>query len=307
MSETAVTIDGPEEATAGLAVEPGLGDFVALLKPRVMSLVVFTAFVGLIVAPGSIHPVIGFAAVLAIATGAGAAAALNMWFEADLDAKMVRTRNRPIPAGRIDRGSVLGFGVSLSIGSVSIMGLMVNWFAAGMLAFTIFFYVVIYTIWLKRITPQNIVIGGAAGALPPVVAWAAVEGTLGIEPLVLFAIIFIWTPPHFWSLSLFCREDYERAGIPMLPVVAGEKTTRRHILAYSLLLAPLGALPWFLGFAGAVYGSAALLMGFIFVVFAFRVWNATEGADRKLFKFSMLYLFVLFAVLAGERLIGGAF
>lgn len=289
----------------GPAIEPQVADFVALLKPRVMSLVIFTAFVGLLAAPGQIHPVIGFAAILAIAVGAGAAGALNMWYESDLDALMDRTRGRPIPAGRIERGAALGFGASLSVASVATMGLMVNWVAAGLLAFTIFFYIIVYTVWLKRRTPQNIVIGGAAGALPPVVAWAAVEGAVGFEPLVLFAIIFFWTPPHFWALSLFCRQDYERAGLPMLPVVAGEAATRRQILIYSLLLAPLGVLPWLMGFAGPAYGLVSAGMGGSFVYFAWRVMVGGDAAARKLFRFSILYLFSLFAVLGAERLIGG--
>lgn len=228
-----------------------------------------------------------------------------MWYEADLDARMVRTRDRPIPAGRMERGAALGFGVSLSVASVSAMGLMVNWVAAGLLAFTIFFYVVVYTIWLKRRTPQNIVIGGAAGALPPVVAWAAVQGTVGLEPLMLFAIIFFWTPPHFWSLSLFCRQDYERAGLPMLPVVAGEAATGRQIFFYSLLLAPLGVAPWLMGFAGSLYGLISMVLGLVFVFLAWKVVRVGEAAAPRLFRFSLLYLFALFAVLGAERLIGG--
>jgi protoheme IX farnesyltransferase len=294
-----------QQSFSGLAAEPQVADFVALMKPRVMSLVVFTALVGLLVAPGEIHPVIGFAAILAIAVGAGASGALNMWYEADLDARMVRTRDRPIPSGRMERGVALGFGVSLSIASVSAMGLMVNWVAAGLLAFTIFFYVVVYTIWLKRRTPQNIVIGGAAGALPPVVAWAAVQGTVGLEPLVLFAIIFFWTPPHFWSLSLFCRQDYERAGLPMLPVVAGEAATRRQILYYSLFLAPLSMVPWVMGLAGPAYGIVSLVLGVAFVFLAWKVQSNGDAAAPRLFRFSLLYLFSLFAVLGSERLIGG--
>lgn len=305
MTNSATKAIERQQPLAGSVIEPQVADFAALMKPRVMSLVVFTAFVGLLVAPGHIHPVIGFAAILAIAVGAGASAALNMWYEADLDALMVRTRQRPIPAGRMEPGAALGFGVSLSVASVSAMGLMVNWVAAGLLAFTIFFYVIVYTIWLKRRTAQNIVIGGAAGALPPVIAWAAVQGTVGLEPLVLFAIIFFWTPPHFWSLSLFCRDDYERAGLPMLPVVAGEAATRRQILYYSLLLAPLGVAPWAMGFAGPVYGLVALAFGAVFVFLAWQVVRAKEAAAPKLFRFSLLYLFSLFAVLGVEQLIGG--
>ncbi|MCK5576190.1 MAG: heme o synthase, partial [Sphingomonadales bacterium] len=212
-----------------------------------------------------------------------------------------------IPGGRIDRGSVLGFGLTLSIVSVAMMALMVNWLSAGLLAFTIFFYVVVYTMWLKRLTPQNIVIGGASGALPPVVAWAAVTNSVSIESLVLFAIIFIWTPPHFWSLSLFCSDDYERAGVPMLPVVAGEKETRNQIFIYSMLLAPLGVLPWAMGFAGSVYAIVSMTFGAVFMYLATRVWkdDGEEGEARKLFAFSIMYLFVLFAVIAGEALFEG--
>ena len=299
-----------ETSMASAGSDPALAeprDFFALLKPRVMSLVIFTAFVGLVAAPGTIHPVIGAAAIFCIALAAGASGALNMWYEADIDAKMNRTKNRPIPGGRIDRGSVLGFGLTLSIVSVAMMALMVNWLSAGLLAFTIFFYVVVYTMWLKRLTPQNIVIGGASGALPPVVAWAAVTNTVSIESLVLFAIIFIWTPPHFWSLSLFCSDDYERAGVPMLPVVAGEKETRNQIFIYSMLLAPLGVLPWAMGFAGSVYAIVSMTFGAVFMYLATRVWkdDGEEGEARKLFAFSIMYFFVLFAVIAGEALFGG--
>ncbi len=233
----------------------GVGDYVALMKPRVMSLVVFTALVGLVVAPGHIHPVIGFVALLCIAIGAGASGALNMWYDADIDAVMTRTADRPIPAGRLRGGEALGFGMTLAVGSVVVLGLATNLLAAGLLAFTIFFYVAIYTMWLKRTTPQNIVIGGAAGALPPMIGWAAVTGGLALEPVVLFLIIFFWTPPHFWALSLYRCQDYARAGIPMLPVVAGAEETRRQILYYTLILAPLGVAPWLLGYAGlAIYG-----------------------------------------------------
>ncbi len=299
-----------ETSMASAGSDPALAeprDFFALLKPRVMSLVIFTAFVGLVAAPGTIHPVIGAAAIFCIALAAGASGALNMWYEADIDAKMNRTKNRPIPGGRIDRGSVLGFGLTLSIVSVAMMALMVNWLSAGLLAFTIFFYVVVYTMWLKRLTPQNIVIGGASGALPPVVAWAAVTNSVSIESLVLFAIIFIWTPPHFWSLSLFCSDDYERAGVPMLPVVAGEKETRNQIFIYSMLLAPLGVLPWAMGFAGSVYAIVSMTFGAVFMYLATRVWkdDGEEGEARKLFAFSIMYLFVLFAVIAGEALFEG--
>ena len=282
----------------------GVGDYIALMKPRVMSLVVFTALVGLMVAPGHLHPVLGFAALLCIAIGAGAAGALNMWYDADVDAVMARTARRPIPAGRITRGEALGFGMTLAVGSVAVLGLAANWLAAGLLAFTIFFYVAIYTMWLKRSTPQNIVIGGAAGAFPPMIGWAAATGGLSVEPCLLFLIIFFWTPPHFWALSLWRTDDYARAGIPMLPVVAGPAETRRQILIYSLVLAPLGVLPWLVGYAGVLYGATALVGGAGMIALAIRVWRETglTGA-KQLFGFSILYLFVLFAVLlADDRL-----
>jgi heme o synthase len=282
----------------------GVGDYIALLKPRVMSLVVFTALVGLMVAPGHLNPVVGFISLLCIAIGAGAAGALNMWYDADVDAVMARTSARPIPAGRITRGEALGFGMTLAVGSVAVLGLAANWLTAGLLAFTIFFYVAIYTMWLKRSTPQNIVIGGAAGAFPPMIGWAAATGGLGVESIVLFLIIFFWTPPHFWALSLWRADDYARAGIPMLPVVAGPAETRRQILIYSLVLAPLGVVPWLMGYAGVLYGATALVGGAGMVALAIRVWRETglTGAKR-LFGFSILYLFVLFAVLlADDRL-----
>src|SRR5262244_568298 len=235
--------------------EPSLatvGDYIALMKPRVMSLVVFTAMVGLAVAPGSLHPVAAFTALLCIAVGAGAAGALNMWYDADVDAMMTRTSRRPVPMGRVRPGEALAFGLTLAGFAVVTLGLLVNWFAAALLAFTIFFYVVVYTIWLKRATPQNIVIGGAAGAFPPMIGWAAATGTIGLESVLLFLIIFFWTPPHFWALSLWRAEEYARAGIPMLPVVAGHAQTRRQILLYSIVLAPVGASPWLLGYAGTI-------------------------------------------------------
>ena len=300
--ETTMASAGFDPALA----EPRVRDYFSLLKPRVMSLVIFTAFVGLVAAPGSIHPVIGAVAIFCIALAAGASGALNMWYEADLDAKMNRTMNRPIPAGRIDRGSVLGFGISLSVVAVSMMALMVNWLSAALLAFTIFFYVVIYTMVLKRRTPQNIVIGGASGALPPVVAWAAVTNSICFEALVLFAIIFMWTPPHFWALSLFCSDDYERAGVPMLPVVAGPRETRNQIFIYSMLLAPLGVLPWVMGFAGLAYAIVAMVMGSVFMALAIRVWKDDGVVEAKrLFAFSIAYLFILFATLAVESLMKG--
>jgi protoheme IX farnesyltransferase len=283
----------------------GAGDYIALMKPRVMSLVVFTAFVGLLIAPGHVHPVIGFTALVCIAVGAGAAGALNMWYDADIDARMRRTQARPIPAGRIQPGEALAFGLMLAVGSVVVLGLLVNVIAAAVLALTIAFYVLVYTMWLKRATPQNIVIGGAAGALPPVIGWAAVTGGIAVEPIVLFLIIFFWTPPHFWALSLYRTEDYARAGIPMLPVVAGLRETRRQILLYTLLLAPLGAAPWFLGYAGPSYGAVALIAGGVMIALALRVHTRTEGDDasKQLFGFSILYLFLLFAMLLVDRVV----
>jgi protoheme IX farnesyltransferase len=285
----------------------GVGDYIALLKPRVMSLVVFTALVGLLIAPGHVHPVIAAVALLCIAVGAGAAGALNMWYDADIDARMTRTAGRPIPQGRVAPGEAAGFGATLGVFSVVTLGLLVNWVAAALLAFTILFYVVIYTMWLKRWTPQNIVIGGAAGALPPIIGWAAVTGSVAVEPTLLFLIIFFWTPPHFWALSLYRAEDYARAGIPMLPVVAGEKETRRQIVIYTLILAPLGVAPWLLGYAGPLYGITALVGGAAMIALALRVRGETKGytASKQLFAFSILYLFLLFAMMLVDRLAGG--
>jgi protoheme IX farnesyltransferase len=290
------------ESLSGFA---GVEDYWALLKPRVMSLVVFTALVGIVRAPGDIHPVIGFVALLCIAIGAGAAGALNMWWDADIDARMERTRTRPIPAGRIEPGEAMVFGLILSGASVLMLGLLVGVLAGALLAFTIFFYAVIYSMWLKRATPQNIVIGGAAGALPPVIGWAAVTGTVSLEPLLLFALIFIWTPPHFWALALLKKRDYERAGIPMLPNVAGDDETRKQILLYSLLLAPLGVAPFALGMTGWLYGAISIVLGAVFLAFAWQVYRKREGeaaerAAKHLFAYSVLYLFLLFAVLLGE-------
>src|SRR5580704_8959673 len=261
-------------------VEPsiaGAGDYLELMKPRVMSLVVFTALVGLYVAPGHVHPVIASTALLCIAVGAGAAGALNMWYDADIDAKMSRTAGRPIPRGTITPSEALAFGMTMAGFSIVTLGVLVNWFAAALLAFTIFFYVAIYTMWLKRSTAQNIVIGGAAGALPPMIGWAAATGSIAMEPIVLFLIIFFWTPPHFWALSLYRTEDYVRAGIPMLPVVAGATETRRQILLYTLILAPLGATPWFLGYAGPLYGIAAMTTGAAMLILALRVLREREA------------------------------
>jgi len=294
----------------GLA-EPSLAsvsDYIALLKPRVMSLVVFTALTGLAVAPGSVHPLTAFTALLCIAVGAGASGALNMWYDADIDAVMTRTSRRPIPMGRVKPGEALAFGLTLSGFSVMTLGLLVNTLAAGLLAFTIFFYVVIYTAWLKRATPQNIVIGGAAGAFPPMIGWAAVTGSLSLEPVLLFLLIFFWTPPHFWALALYRKQDYARAGVPMLPVVAGDLNTRWQIFAYTLILVPLGVAPFLLGFAGPIYGAVAAVTGALMLLLSIQVLRErppVERASRNLFAFSILYLFLLFAVLLVERGWGG--
>jgi len=291
-------------------VEPsiaGVGDYIELMKPRVMSLVVFTAFVGLVLAPVHMHPVIAFTALLCIAVGAGAAGALNMWYDADIDARMARTAGRPIPAGRLARGEALAFGLTLAGFSVVVLGLLVNVLAAILLAATIGFYVGIYTVWLKRLTPQNIVIGGAAGALPPVIGWTAATGGIAVEPLVLFLIVFLWTPPHFWALSLYRADDYARAGVPMLPVVAGAAETRRQILYYTVVLAPVAVAPWLLGYAGALYGVAAVLAGAALIGLAVRVRGEAHGhaASKQMFGFSILYLFLLFAMLLVDRMAAG--
>jgi heme o synthase len=293
-------------------VEPsiaGVGDYIELMKPRVMSLVVFTALVGLVRAPVPMHPVMAFTALLCIAVGAGAAGALNMWYDADIDARMARTAGRPIPRGRITPGEAVGFAFTLAVFAVVSLGLLVNVLAAALLAFTIFFYVAIYTVWLKRSTPQNIVIGGAAGALPPIIGWAAASGTVALEPLVLFLIVFLWTPPHFWALSLYRADDYARAGVPMLPVVAGATETRRQILRYTLVLAPVGVAPWLLGYAGSLYGIAAALAGGAMVALAIRVRGEARGhtASKQMFGYSILYLFLLFAMLLVDRMAGGLF
>ena len=284
-------------------------DFVALTKPRVLSLVVFTGLAGMLAAPGTIHPLIGFVAVLCIALGAGAAGALNQWWEADRDALMKRTANRPLPAGRMEPGAALAFGVTLAVGSVLLMELAVNLLAAFILAVSILFYVFVYTIWLKPRTPQNIVIGGAAGAFPPLIGWAAVTGGVATLPMLLFALIFLWTPPHFWALALFVNADYTKAGFPMLPVVAGRKVTRRQIFIYSLPMAAAAVAPWALGLTGAVYGIPATLLTAAFLLLAGRVAvshvsdPALMKAERRLFAFSVIYLFVLFGVLVADRLL----
>jgi protoheme IX farnesyltransferase len=284
-------------------------DLLALTKPRVMLLVIFTALCGLLAAPGSIHPVLGFTAILAITLGAGASAALNMWYEADVDALMQRTAKRPVPGGRMASETALHFGIGMSVFSVLLMGVAINWFSAALLAFSIFFYAVIYTIWLKRRTPQNIVIGGAAGALPPVIGWAAVMNEVTLLPLLLFAIIFVWTPPHFWALALFVNSDYDKAGIPMLPVVAGRAATRVQIFGYSVLLAVVAMAPFVLGLLGWVYGVAAALLNAVFVAMAVRVWRnrgespAVMAPEKRLFAYSILYLFMLFGAVVADRLV----
>jgi len=291
--------------------EPSLasaGDYLALMKPRVMSLVVFTALTGLAVAPGTMHPVTAFTALLCIAVGAGAAGALNMWYDADIDARMLRTARRPVPTGRVQPGEALAFGLTLAGFSVVVLGLLVNVLAAALLAFTIFFYAVVYTAWLKRSTPQNIVIGGAAGAFPPMIGWAAVAGSLSLEPILLFLIIFFWTPSHFWALALYRQQDFARAGIPMLPNVAGEVTTRWQILLYTLVLVPLGLSPWLFGYAGLLYALVSGVTGAIMLLLALQILRERapqERACRNMFAFSILYLFLLFAVLLVERGWGG--
>jgi heme o synthase len=285
--------------------EADVADDIALLKPRVMSLVIFTALVGLMIAPVHVHPVLAFTAILCIAVGAGASGALNMALEGDIDALMTRTANRPIPRGRVTREEALAYGMTLAFFSVMTLGILVNWIAGGLLAFTIFFYVVIYTMALKRRTAQNIVIGGAAGALPPVVAWAAATGSLSVEPWLLFLITFFWTPPHFWALALFRCDDYARAGVPMLPVVAGPDATRLQILLYTIVLVAVAAAPWPLGYFDAVYGVTSLVLGAGMMVLAVNVYRRREGiealrATRRLFAFSIFYLFALFATLLLE-------
>jgi protoheme IX farnesyltransferase len=301
-----------DAAAADLGAE--VGDYVALLKPRVMSLVVFTGFVGLYLAPGHINPFLALVAVLCIAVGAGASGAINMWYDRDIDAVMQRTCDRPLPAGRMAPGEALGFGCTLAGASVMVMGLAVNWTAAALLAGTIAFYVFIYTIWLKRRTPQNIVIGGAAGAFPPMIGWAAVTGDVALPSLILFALIFFWTPPHFWALSLYRTGDYAKAGVPMMPVVAGKRETKKQMLIYTVVLWPVALAPAYLGMTGLVYGGVALVLSLMFTLAAVRVWfDDGETAARRMFGFSLLYLFLLFAVMVIDRapgvtaLVGGLF
>ena len=318
MSLTDVTTPAKPETLAADALRAaGLStasaaDYINLLKPRVMSLVVLTAFVGLVAAPVTLHPLLAFTAILCIAVGAGASGALNMWYDADIDRVMGRTARRPIPSGAVSPRDALAFGLVLSAFSVVILGLLVNWQAAALLAFTIFFYAVVYTMWLKRSTPQNIVIGGAAGAFPPAIGWLAATGSLALEPILMVAIIFVWTPPHFWALALLKSADYGRAGVPMMPNVRGDAYTRQQILLYALVLAPLGAAPAFLGYAGAVYGLVAMLGGAVFVALSVRLLRAADIAARnaaagRLFGFSITYLFALFLIMLGEDLVADLF
>lgn len=288
--------------------EASFGDFFALLKPRVMSLVVFTAMVGLLAAPGSIHPFVAFVAILCIAIGGGASGALNMWYDADIDAIMTRTQSRPIPSGKVTGGEAYAIGMTLSVFSVVMLGLATNWFAAGFLAFTIFFYVVIYTMWLKRWTPQNIVIGGAAGAFPPMVGWAAVTGGVSVESTLMFLLIFMWTPPHFWALCLFMKTDYRDAGVPMLNVTHGRPATRNHILVYTLLLAVIAIGMGFTSVGGPIYLATALVLNAFFVLGAIRIWRRDDAAceadehkvEKRFFGLSLLYLFLHFGAILAE-------
>ena len=292
------------DAATGGFYGPSVADFWQLLKPRVMSLVIFTGFAGMYLAPGQMHPLLFAISLFAIAAGAGASGAINQWYDRDIDAVMARTRNRPVPSGAVEPAEALSFGLVISALSVLLLGLAANWLAAALLAFTIFFYGVVYTVWLKRSTPQNIVIGGAAGALPPVVGWAAVAGGLSIEPLILFAVIFMWTPPHFWALALFRNDDYRRAGVPMMPVVAGEAETRRQILIYAVILAPLAVSPAMIGMASLGYGILAGALGINFVRLSWVLYRRPdEAASKRLFAFSILYLFLLFLALVVDHLV----
>ena len=303
----------PGPVPGSLPVSSEARDWLVLLKPRVVSLVVFTAAVSMLLAPGTINPVIGFTAVLCVAVAAGAAGAINMWFDRDIDAMMRRTASRPIPAGRVEPGAALGYGVCLAVASVLLMYLATNLFAAAVLAVSILFYVLVYTMWLKRRTPQNIVIGGAAGAFPPVIGWAAVTGDLGVLPVLLFALVFFWTPPHFWALSLYASGDYKRAGVPMLPVVSGARATRWHVMAYTAVLVLVSLAPWALRYAGPIYGAAAVVLGVGFLAGAAKMLTETQDADgrslvgdlaaRQTFRFSLAYLFVLFLALAVDHLV----
>ncbi len=299
---------GAYQSETDTPYEPGFGDYVQLLKPRVMSLVVFTALVGLLVAPVGLNPVEGFAAILFIALGAGASGALNMWWDADIDAVMKRTQGRPVPTGRVQAGEALGIGVALSGISVVMLGLATNFLAAGLLAFTIFFYAVVYSMWLKRSTPQNIVIGGAAGAFPPMIGWVAATGSVSMEAVLMFALIFMWTPPHFWALALFMKEDYHAAGVPMLTVTHGRKATRAHILVYTLLLAPVAIWAALTSIGGPLTLAVAVVLNAGFVIGAVRIWRRDEsvagtdkyGTEKGFFSFSLLYLFLHFAAFLAE-------
>ncbi len=311
MNETAAAAPAIQSSSEGQS--SSVGDWITLLKPRVLTLVVFTGWIGLLVAPGELNPILGFTAILCITIAAGAAGAMNMWYDRDIDAIMYRTARRPIPAGRILPGEALAFAVTLAVASVLVMALATNVLAAAALAFSIFFYVVIYTMWLKRRTEQNIVIGGAAGAFPPVIGWMAVTGSLDAMPLLMFAIIFAWTPPHFWALALYAHADYKRAGVPMLPVVSGARSTRVHVFIYTLIMLPLTVLPWAMGLTGAVYGISATVLGLGFLVSAWRVLFDRQNAEgvsltkdapaRACFKYSIVYLFVLFGALAVDHLV----
>lgn len=288
--------------------EAGFGDYVQLLKPRVMSLVVFTALVGLLVAPVGVHPVIAFASILFIALGAGASGALNMWWDADIDAVMRRTKGRPVPAGKVQAGEALAVGLALSGIAVVMLGLAANWVAAGLLAFTIFFYAVVYSMWLKRSTPQNIVIGGAAGAFPPMVGWACATGSVSIESVLMFALIFMWTPPHFWALALFMKDDYSNAGVPMLTVTHGRRSTRNHILVYTILLAPVAVGAAFTSIGGPIYLATSLVLNAWFLIGAWRIWKRDEdqaeadkyAVEKSVFRFSLYYLFLHFGAFLAE-------
>ena len=291
---------------ADFLMEPSVSDYVQLMKPRVMTLVILTALAAMVAAPGSLHPVIGFIAILSIAIGAGASGALNMWYDADIDARMARTAARPLPRGRVSADEALTFGAVLSFGSVLTLGVLVNWVAGALLALTIAFYLFVYTMWLKRLTPHNIVIGGAAGAFPPMIGWAAVTGDVSLNSILLFLIIFMWTPPHFWALALYRCRDYERVGVPMLPVVAGLPATRLQILVYSILLVPLAVLPYFTGMGGVTYLACSVVLGAVFLWLAVKVFltreegRAADAVAKQLFWFSILYLYLLFAVLLTE-------
>jgi len=311
MSGATIEKGGAQAPLATSADLSEVRDWIALLKPRVMTLVVYSGLIGMLVAPAPIHPVLGLAAILCIAVAAGAAGAINMWYDRDIDALMRRTQRRPIPAGRIAPEAALGFGLFLSVASVAVMGLATNWVAAGWLAFSIFFYVAIYTMWLKRRTPQNIVIGGAAGAFPPLIGWAAATGDVTLVPIILFAIIFMWTPPHFWALSLWAHGDYARAKVPMLPVTHGARETRRQVMIYTIALFPVALAPWLVGFAGLLYAASAVLLGAVFLVHAWRVLREPQDAEgrslvndaaaRATFRFSLYYLFALFGALALDK------